>query len=78
MPPTSKIRVIEDEVLGAPCCSRWVPLGLDGDPLGLHFGALGLIWVTAWKALGGMWALLGEIGSSNQLFGIPVQAGASI
>ena len=30
-----------------------------GDDLGLHFGALGLIWVTAWKALGGMWAPVG-------------------
>ena len=29
-----------------------------GDDLGLHFGALGLIWVTAWKALGGKWAPL--------------------
>ena len=25
----------------------------------LRFGAFGLIWVTAWKALGGMWAPLG-------------------
>ena len=25
-----------------------------GDDLGLHFGDLGLIWDTAWKALGGM------------------------
>ena len=49
-----------------------------GDDLGLHFGALGLIWVTAWEALGGMWALLGETGCSNELFGIPVQAGASL
>ena len=36
-------------MLGAPCCSRWGPLGLDGDDLGLHFGALGRIWVRkAW------------------------------
>ena len=49
-----------------------------GDDLGLHFGALGLIWVTAWKALGGMWIPLGQTGCSNELFGTPVQAGASI
>ena len=53
-------------------------LALMGDDLGLHFGALGLIWATAWKALGGMWARLGEIGCSNELFGTPVRAGASI
>ena len=29
--------------------------GLDGDHLGLHFGALGLIWVTAWK----LWVVCG-------------------
>ena len=34
-----------------------------GDDLGLHFGALGLIWVTAWKALGGMWIPLGQTGA---------------
>ena len=60
-------------MLGAPCCSRWGPLGLDGDDLGLHFGALGLIWVTAWKALGGMWTPLGQTGCSNELFGTPVR-----
>ena len=49
-----------------------------GDDLGLHFGALGVIWLTAWKALGGMWAPLGQTGCSNELFGTPVQAGASI
>ena len=61
------------------------PFGLDGDhlglhfgALGLHFGALGLIWVTAWEALGGMWTPLGQTGCSNELFGTPVQAGASI
>ena len=54
------------------------PFGLDGDHLGLHFEALGLIWVTAWEALGGMWALLGETGCSNELFGTLVQAGSSI
>ena len=54
------------------------PFNMDGDDLGLHFGALRLIWVTAWDALGGMWALLGETGCSNELFGTPVQAGVSI
>ena len=78
LPPTSKTRVTEDWMLGAPCCSRWGPLGLDGDDLGLHFRALGLIWLTAWKALGGMWTPLGQTGCSNELFGTPVQAGASI
>ena len=65
-------------MLGAPCYSLWVPFGLDGDHLGLHFGALGLILVAAWEALGGMWIPLGPTGCSNELFGIPVQAGASI
>ena len=46
--------------------------------LGSILEPLGSIWVTAWQALGGMWALLGETGCSNELFGIPVQAGASI
>ena len=49
-----------------------------GNHFGLHFGALGLIWVTALKALGGMWTPLGQTGCSNELFGTPVQAGASI
>ena len=49
-----------------------------GDHFGLHFGALGLIWVTAWEALGGMWIPLGPTGCSNELFGTPVQAGAPI
>ena len=30
LPPTSKTRVTEELMLGAPCCSRWVPFGLDG------------------------------------------------
>ena len=38
-------------MLGAPCCSPWVPCGLDGDYHGLHFGALGLIG----SLLGGLW-----------------------
>ena len=78
LPPTSKTRVTEDWMFGAPCCSRWGPFGLDGDYLGLHLGDLGVIRVTAWEALGGMWALLGETGCSNELFGTPVRAGASI
>ena len=49
-----------------------------GDDLGLHFGALGLIWVTAWKALGGMLGPLGYTGCSNELCGTPAQAGAPI
>ena len=55
-----------------------VLLGLDGDHLGLHFEALGLIGITAGEALGGMWAPLVQTGCSNELFGTPVQAGASI
>ena len=78
LPPTSKTRVTEDWMLGAPCCSRWGPLGLDVDDLGLHFRALGLIWLTAWKALGGTWIPLGQTGCSNEPFGTPVQAGAPI
>ena len=38
---------------------------------------LGSFGVTAWEALGGMWTPLGQTGCSNELFGIPVQAGAS-
>ena len=30
LPPTSKTRVTEELMLGAPCCFRWVPFGLDG------------------------------------------------
>ena len=48
------------------------------DDLGLHFGTLGLIRVTAWKALGGGWAPLGQTECSNELFGSPVQVGALI
>ena len=48
------------------------------DHLGRYFGALGLIWVTAWEALGGMWIPLDPTGCSNELFGTPVRAGASI
>ena len=59
LPPTSKTRGTEDWMLGAPCCSRWGPFGLDGDHLGLHFGALELIWLTAWKALCAIWDPLG-------------------
>ena len=60
-------------------------VALDGDllawtavTLGSIFGALGLIWVTAWKALGGMWTPLGQTGCSNEPFGTPVRAGAPI
>ena len=47
-----KSRVTEDEILGAPCCFRWIPFALGGDHLGLHFGALGLTW----SLLGRRWA----------------------
>ena len=63
-------------MLGAPCWSRWVPFGSDGDHVGLNSGALGLIWVTAWKALGAIRDPLGLSGCSNELFGS--RAGGSI
>ena len=37
-------------MLGARCCSRCLPFCLEGDNFWLHFVALRLIWVTAWKA----------------------------